>query len=169
MTGPRSEPPMPMLTTFLIALPVWPFHSPERTRVAKALIWSNTAWTSATTSTPSTTQRRGLGHSQRDVEDRPILRDVDVLAPEHLVPALAEAGLVGQIDEQSERLVGDALLRIVEVDSLGLGAQALAAPRVLGEESSQVRGANGVGVVLRAPTRRVVGEGGERSWESPRW
>ena len=52
---------MPMLTTFLIALPVWPFHSPDRTRVAKELIWSKTWWTSATTSTPSTTSDASLG------------------------------------------------------------------------------------------------------------
>ena len=34
--GPRSEPPMPMLTTLRMRLPVWPFHAPLRTRSAKS-------------------------------------------------------------------------------------------------------------------------------------
>jgi hypothetical protein len=37
IAGPRSLPPMPMLTT-LTVLPVMPFHAPERTRSAKALM-----------------------------------------------------------------------------------------------------------------------------------
>ena len=45
---------MPMLTMFRIGFPVWPFHSPERMRSAKAAIRSRTAFTSSTTSTPST-------------------------------------------------------------------------------------------------------------------
>ena len=47
---------MPMLTTLRIAFPVWPCHSPERMRSAKTDIRSSTAFTSATTSTPSTTK-----------------------------------------------------------------------------------------------------------------
>jgi hypothetical protein len=50
-----------MLITLRIGLPVWPFHSPERIRSAKALIRSSTAWTSLTTSTPSTTSERSRG------------------------------------------------------------------------------------------------------------
>ena len=52
---------MPTLMTFLIGLPVWPFHSPERIRSEKAAIRSRTAWTSATTSTPSTTRVASRG------------------------------------------------------------------------------------------------------------
>ena len=36
LTGPRSEPPMPMLTTVSIFLPETPVHSPERTLSANA-------------------------------------------------------------------------------------------------------------------------------------
>ena len=36
ITGPRSEPPMPMLMTVWMRLPVTPVHSPERTRPAKS-------------------------------------------------------------------------------------------------------------------------------------
>ena len=52
---------MPMLTTLRIGLPVWPVHSPPRTRSAKAPIRSSTSWTSLTTSTPSTTSERSRG------------------------------------------------------------------------------------------------------------
>ena len=46
---------MPMLMTFRIRLPVWPFQVPSRTRSAKSLILSSTACTWDTTSSPSTT------------------------------------------------------------------------------------------------------------------
>ncbi|CPU65645.1 Uncharacterised protein [Mycobacteroides abscessus] len=36
MTGPRSEPPMPMFTTVRTRSPVTPVHSPERTLSANA-------------------------------------------------------------------------------------------------------------------------------------
>ncbi len=43
-----------MLTTLRIRLPVCPFQAPLRTRLAKSLIASSTAWTSGTTFFPST-------------------------------------------------------------------------------------------------------------------
>ena len=46
---------MPMLTILRMRFPVCPFHSPLRTRLAKADIASRTAWTSGTTFLPSTT------------------------------------------------------------------------------------------------------------------
>mmetsp|Transcript_18755 Transcript_18755/g.44506 ORF Transcript_18755/g.44506 Transcript_18755/m.44506 type:complete len:209 (-) Transcript_18755:185-811(-) len=54
MTGPRSLPPMPMLTTCVIGLPVKPFHTPPRTLSTKGLSLSSTAFTSGITSLPST-------------------------------------------------------------------------------------------------------------------
>ena len=52
---------MPMLTTFLIRLPVWPFHAPLRTRLEKSAILSSTACTSGTTFFPSTTMEAPRG------------------------------------------------------------------------------------------------------------
>ena len=46
---------MPMFTTLRMARPVWPRHSPVRTRRAKSAILSSTACTRGMTSTPSTT------------------------------------------------------------------------------------------------------------------
>ena len=45
---------MPMLTMFLIGLPVWPVHSPALIRSEKAAIRSRTACTAGTTFSPST-------------------------------------------------------------------------------------------------------------------
>ena len=61
MAGPRSEPPIPMLTTVVMRSPVAPVHSPPRTRSANAPIRPSTSCTSATTSTPSTTSEASRG------------------------------------------------------------------------------------------------------------
>ena len=54
MTGPRSEPPMPIFTMLRIGLPVWPFHRRSE-RVRKAAILSRTRGLRARHSVPSTT------------------------------------------------------------------------------------------------------------------
>ena len=88
---------MPMLTTLRMRLPVWPFHAPLRTRSAKSAILSSTAWTSGTTFSPSTTIDAPLRRAQRDVQHGAVLGDVDLLAAEHRVDPLAQAGLLGQL------------------------------------------------------------------------
>ena len=52
---------MPMLTTLRMGRPVCPVHSPERIASAKTAIRSSTAWTSGTTSVPSTTIEASFG------------------------------------------------------------------------------------------------------------
>jgi len=56
-----------------------------------------------------------------------------------LVSSFSQIRLVCEFDEESQRLIGDALFGIVEVDTLGLGAQSFSALRVLSEERPQVR------------------------------
>ncbi len=130
---------MPMLTTLRMRLPVWPFHAPLRTRFAKSAIWSSTAWTSGTTFSPSTTIDASSRRAQRDVQHRAVLGDVDLLAAEHRVDPRAQPAFLGELDQQRERLVGDAVLRVVEVEARRLGRQALAALRVVGEELAQMQ------------------------------
>ena len=86
-------------------------------------------------------------HAQRDVEDGAVLGHVDPVAAEHRIGALRQARLVGQLDEQAQRLVRDTVLRVVEVEAGALGGEPLAARRVLGEEVAQVEIAD-LGVVL---------------------
>ena len=54
IAGPRSEPPMPMLTMLRMRRSENPRHRPVRTRSANAPMRSSTSWTSATTLCPST-------------------------------------------------------------------------------------------------------------------
>ena len=63
-----------------------------------------------------------------------ILGDVDLVAAEHGVDAPAQVGLVGQPAQQRQRLVGDAVLGVVEKDAGRLGGQPLAACRVVREQ-----------------------------------
>ena len=72
---------------------------------------------------------RALGRAQRDVQDGAVLGDVDLVAAEHGVDARAQAGLLGQLQQQLERLVGDAVLRVVEEEADGLERHPLAALR----------------------------------------
>jgi hypothetical protein len=73
------------------------------------------------------------------MEDGTIFGDVDVLAPKHLISSLAQTGLVRELDKESQRVIGDSLFRVVEVDAFGLDPQSLAARRVFAKEGSQVR------------------------------
>ena len=63
ITGPRSEPPMPMLTTSVKRLPVWPRIFFACARPTKSPILSSTSGTSATPSTPGATASEGLARS----------------------------------------------------------------------------------------------------------
>ncbi len=77
-------------------------------------------------------------HAQGDVQDRPVLRRVDPVAAEHRLRALREARFLGELEKEAQRLVGDAVLRVVEVDADALGGQALAAGCVLGEQVAEM-------------------------------
>jgi hypothetical protein len=88
------------------------------------------------------------------VQDGPPLGDVDLLAAEHGVDPVAQARLLGQPAQQRERLVGDAVLRVVEEEAGGLGREALAPRRVLGEEPAEMQVADVLVVRLeRLPGR----------------
>ena len=128
---------MPMLTTLRIGRPVCPFQSPLRTRSANDAIRSSTRCTSGTTFSPSTTIDAPLRRPQRDVQRGALLGGVDLLAAEHRVDARGEAGGFRQREEEALRLVGDPLLRVVEVEARRLGGQAFAARRVGREELAQ--------------------------------
>src|SRR4030081_160871 len=88
------------------------------------------------------------------MEDGPVLRQVDLVSPEHGVDAFAQAGLLGQPTEQRQGLVRDAVLggdemdsrrrrreaivRVAEMDAGRLRGEALAARRVVIEERAEM-------------------------------
>ena len=149
---------MPMLTTLRMRRPVCPVHAPDRTASAKRAMRSSTAWTSGTTSVAVDDDRRARGRAQGDVQDGAVLRDVDVLAGEHRVDPLAEPGLLGELDEQAQRLVGDPVLRVVEEQALGLRGQAGAPLRIVGEQLAQVHRADLLVMVLECSVRRALAQ-----------
>ena len=73
---------MPMLTTLRMRLPVWPFHAPLRTRLAKVSHLVEHSMDLGTTFSPSTMivplSARAGPHA-----DGAIFREVDLLAAEH--------------------------------------------------------------------------------------
>ena len=80
-----------------------------------------------------------LGGAQGHVQDGPLLGDVDLLPPKHGIDSGPQAGFLRQLQEELHRLVGDAVLGVIEVDADGLGGQALAALGVFREESSKMQ------------------------------
>jgi hypothetical protein len=59
---------------------------------------------------------------------------------------LAQAAFFRELDEQPDRLAGDPVLGVVEIDVLGLDDEALATVAVLREQVAQVKVANLVGM-----------------------
>ena len=58
--------------------------------------------------------RRALRRAQGDVQDRTILRDVDLLTPKHGVDPRSQVGFLGQLQQKLECLVGDPVFRVIE-------------------------------------------------------
>ncbi len=83
-----------------------------------------------------------LGGAQGHVQDGPLFGDVDLLAPEHGIDSGPQAGFLRQLQQQRYRLVGNAVLGIIEVDADGLGGQALPALGISREELPKMQPAN---------------------------
>ena len=96
-------------------------------------------------------ERGAARHPQRNVEHGAVLGDVDPLAGEHRVAPLGDTGLLRERDEQPERLVGDAVLRVVEEEAGRLARQPLRPARIRGEEIAEVHVAHAHRRGLRAP------------------
>jgi hypothetical protein len=68
------------------------------------------------------------------------------------------------LEQQFERLVGDAVLRIIQVEARRLDRQALAAFRVIGEQVSEDADFNLLVVGGEGLPRRALGEWFDRRW-----
>ena len=76
--------------------------------------------------------------AQGGVQNGAVFRDVDLVAAEHGIDPLAQAALSGQADEQFERLVRDAILRVIKEDPASLGRQIVPAPGISDKKFAQV-------------------------------
>ncbi len=62
--------------------------------------------------------------AQSHVQDRAVFRDVDLFAPEHGVDAFAQAGFIGEPHEKLQRFIGDAVLRVIQIQTRSFGRHA---------------------------------------------
>ena len=72
------------------------------------------------------------------VEDGAVLGHVDPLAGEHRVTPRLHARGARERDQQGHRVVGDAVLGVVEIEAGALGGQARGASGVLREQVAEV-------------------------------
>ena len=94
------------------------------------------------------------------MQHRPIFGDVDFLTSEHGVPMGFHARLLGELDQQRERLVIGTVFGVVEIESGSLHSHALAASWIGGKEFPQSRSGNLVAVGFEGFPRRQLGEVG---------
>jgi len=135
MRGPRSEPPMPMLTTSVMGWPLKPRHWP--------------CWTARREVRHPLTHRLDLRQyvlamnldratllTQGDVQRRPILSEIDRLTGKHARDLLRQFRLLRQLQEQPTRVIGHAILGVIQqqtvefdgkvLEALGIGLEHLA-------------------------------------------
>ena len=74
--------------------------------------------------------RAAAAVAEGDVEDRPALGPVELLAAEHRPPGLRHPACAGELEEQPHRRVVDAVLRVVEEQAVELDREAPEAPRI---------------------------------------
>ena len=103
-------------------------------------------------------ERPRARHPQRHVQGGATLRDVDGRTAKHRLDVLCEPTLRSQLPEELQRVVGDEVLRVVDVEAGSLGGHPLAAPRIAVEELPQVQVAD-LGVMpLEPPPRCALAE-----------
>ena len=95
---------------------------------------------------------------QRRMEHGPVFGAVDLLALEHGVNPLPQAGFVRELQQELHRLAGDAVLRVIEINARRFGGQALAALAVIREQIAQVQRARLLTMGLEALPGRPLGE-----------
>ena len=107
--------------------------------------------------------RSAARRAQRDVKHRAVLRDVDVVAPEHGLDALPQPRFLGKPKQEGQGFVGDPVLGIVEIDSGCLDREPVAALAILGEELPEVDVLHRLVVLLQRRPGRSPAQELERS------
>ncbi len=153
IAGPRSEPPMPMFTT-------WRIVPALRTRSAYPLMASSTSCTSGTTFRPSISNVAPRGIRSATWPDGAVLGDVDVFAGEHRVAAALDTRRNGQLHQRVEDGVVDA------APSTSRSAGRPPSSRIVPPDRDRWRTAGGDGRGEGCPgaNRARRGPAGRRSW-----
>ncbi len=99
------------------------------------------------------TSRRTQGHMQY----RPLLGHVDLFPAKHVVDARTQTRPPCQLDEEPYRLVGNAVLGIIEVNTDGLDSHPFPAPGVVCEKFPQMQPPNAFVVLFENFQDRAAG------------
>src|SRR5262249_40084550 len=76
--------------------------------------------------------------TQGNMQHSAVLGDVDLVAAEHRVDALAQTTLLGQFSEQPHRFFRDAILRVIKIQTNRLGRQPHATLGIVSEQIAQM-------------------------------
>ncbi len=131
-----------MLIMLRMRLPVWPFHSPLRTANAEGGHLVEDGVYVRDNILAVHDNGSIFWRSKRDVEHRTILCDVNLVAAKHRIDALSQARFFRQINQKLQRLVRDAILRIIQIDTAAIQRKLLAALRLVAEQISKCMGCN---------------------------
>ena len=75
---------------------------------------------------------------QGRMQNRSLLGDVDLFSTKHGVDSFPQSKFLGELDQQFECFVRDAILRVIEIKAHGLDRQTLAALGIVRKKLSQV-------------------------------
>ena len=164
MTGPRSEPPIPMLITLRMRFAGMPLPFAASHAVAEGRHLVEDCVNPGDHVSAVHLDGRVARRSQCHVQDGAVLRAVDFLPVEHGLDAAPQAGFFGELEQKTQRFAGHAILGVVEEDPRRLGRHAFAAPRVVREQRSKMQCAGPVPMRLERPPRRLL-----RGWMDGKW
>ena len=114
---------MPMLTTLRMRLPVWPVHAPERTRVGERAP-SGRAPRGPRRRRPSPSTTSDASRGSRSATCSTARSSVTLMCSPRNIASMRSRrpARSASATQQPHRLVGDAVLRVVEVQAGGLAA-----------------------------------------------
>src|SRR4029077_3501348 len=83
-----------------------------------------------------------FGRAQSYVKDGALLGEINFVSTKHGVDSGSQARFLGQLEEELERFVGDAVLRIVQENAHRLGGHSLSTFGVFSEQLPQMQSAD---------------------------
>src|SRR5262249_42208113 len=92
-------------------------------------------------------------------------RDIDLVSRKHSRNPLSQPCVVGELEQKPESLVGNPILRVIELDAYGGRGQTFAASRVVREKLAQVQ----LLYLLVMRCERLPGGPPDQRWFPDRW
>ncbi len=83
------------------------------------------------------------------MQNRAVFREIDMLTGEHGVDALSQTGLIGQLKQQLQRLIGYAVFGKIKEDVVQMKGKTFKPPRIMGKEIAHVQVAHLAVVILQ--------------------